>query len=137
MITKKQKEVLDFIDAYLSKKEMAPSLEEIARHFNLSSVSTAHHHVEALERQGYLRKKENHPRALELMDATNHIRNSGIQRQSSLTQLINNQFTEENFPEDQIICGDAIEILARLPDKSVDLIIADPPYNLSQGNKWS
>ncbi|OGF74289.1 DNA methylase [Candidatus Giovannonibacteria bacterium RIFCSPHIGHO2_02_43_16] len=34
----------------------------------------------------------------------------------------------------QIICGDAISHLQRLPDESIDLIVADPPYNLSKGN---
>lgn len=35
-----------------------------------------------------------------------------------------------------IINGDCIEEMAKLPDSSVDLIIADPPYNLSKGNNW-
>lgn len=40
---------------------------------------------------------------------------------------------------DRIICGEAIENLKKLPNKSIDLIVADPPYNLSQGNQlgWS
>lgn len=38
------------------------------------------------------------------------------------------------LPLDQILVGDNIEILATLPDKSVDLIFADPPYNLQLGN---
>lgn len=38
---------------------------------------------------------------------------------------------------DKIICGEAIENLRKLPDKSIDLIVADPPYNLSQGNQLS
>lgn len=44
--------------------EYAPSLEEIKKHLKLSSVSTAHHHVRALENLGYLRKEYNHPRAI-------------------------------------------------------------------------
>jgi site-specific DNA-methyltransferase (adenine-specific) len=39
------------------------------------------------------------------------------------------------FKEDQIICGDALKYLKNIPDKSVDLVIADPPYNLSKGSK--
>ena len=37
---------------------------------------------------------------------------------------------ETNLPFDQIIQGDCIEVLATLPESSVDLIFADPPYNL-------
>lgn len=64
MLTKRQKKVLDFIKSYIEKREYAPSLEEIKKHLGLSSVSTAHHHVRALENLGYLRKEYNHPRAI-------------------------------------------------------------------------
>jgi SOS regulatory protein LexA len=63
-ITKRQKETLDFIKAYRKKNGYAPSLEEIKKHLKLSSVSTAHHHVKALEAQGYLRKDDNQPRGI-------------------------------------------------------------------------
>ena len=64
MLTKRQKQVLDFINNYIDKRDYAPSLEEIKKHLRLSSVSTAHYHVQALENTGYLRKEFNHPRAL-------------------------------------------------------------------------
>ena len=35
----------------------------------------------------------------------------------------------------QIVCGDVLEHLKNLPSQSVDLVVADPPYNLSQGSK--
>ena len=38
----------------------------------------------------------------------------------------------------QIICGDCLEVMKELPDKSVDLVVADPPYNISKAewDKW-
>jgi repressor LexA len=63
-ITKRQKETLDFIIAYRAKNGYAPSLEEIRKHLKLASVSTAHHHVKALEAQGLLQKDENQPRGV-------------------------------------------------------------------------
>ncbi len=66
MLTKRQKQVLDFIKTYKDKHDYAPSLEEIKRHLHLSSVSTAHYHVQALQNSGYLRKDENQPRALDV-----------------------------------------------------------------------
>jgi SOS regulatory protein LexA len=68
MITKKQKEVLDFIKKYKGKKKYAPSLEEIRKHFRLASVSTAHHYIHALDDAGYLSKGENQPRSIELFE---------------------------------------------------------------------
>src|SRR3989344_4713714 len=73
MFTKRRKQVLDFIKNYLSKHDYAPSLEEIKKHLRLSSVSTAHYHVQALQDMGYLRKEENQPRALDVFAKQNLI----------------------------------------------------------------
>jgi len=64
MITKKQKQVLDFVSLYNKKKGYSPSLEEICKEFKLASVSTAHFHIKKLEYLGLLRKGENQPRSL-------------------------------------------------------------------------
>jgi len=64
MLTKRQKQALDFIKSYREKKGYAPSLEEIKRHLGLSSVSTAHYHVKRLQESGYLQKEYNQPRAV-------------------------------------------------------------------------
>jgi len=64
MITKRQKQVLDFITSFKKEKKIAPSLEEIKKHLKLSSVSTAHHHVKKLQEAGYLQKENNQPRAI-------------------------------------------------------------------------
>lgn len=68
MITKRQKQVLDFIKSFREKKGYAPSLEEIKRHLRLSSVSTIHHHVRSLEEMGYLKKQENLPRSIDIYE---------------------------------------------------------------------
>ena len=66
MITKRQKQILDYITKYESKNEFAPSLKEIKKHFKLSSESTIHQHIEALKEKGYLNKLKNKPRGIEL-----------------------------------------------------------------------
>jgi len=66
MLTKRQKQVLDFIKSFKEKREYAPSLEEIKKHLRLSSVSTAHYHILKLEKEGYIKKEKNEPRAIEL-----------------------------------------------------------------------
>lgn len=38
---------------------------------------------------------------------------------------------------DQVIQGDCLELMKRMPDNCIDLVIADPPYNLSKGGNWS
>jgi len=68
MLTKRQKQVLDFIKSFTDKKSYAPSLEEIKKHLRLSSISTAHFHVSRLKKLGYLKKEENKPRAVGVYD---------------------------------------------------------------------
>lgn len=267
MLTKRQKQVLVFLKNYKDKHDYAPSLEEIKKHLRLSSVSTAHYHVQALQSMGYLQKEENQPRALDVfsaqkfvqipilgtiaaglpIEAIEHKENIAVpqfklknnqyhfalrvQGESMLDEnindgdivivksqptadngqkvvaLINNQevslkkiYREKDYarlepanpqfkpivvpyeniqiqgvvvdiiktlqesphqvhvekninqgeqpkesisvpnphiPIDKIIKGDAIENMKKLPSNSIDLIIADPPYNLSKGNKWA
>lgn len=62
----KKQEILDFVGKYSSKHKYAPSLEEIKKHFNFASVSTAHYHIKKLQDAGLLRKQENKARAIKL-----------------------------------------------------------------------
>lgn len=66
MITKKQKQVLDFLNSYARNEGYAPSLDEIRKHFKLVSVSTAHYYVDRLEKEGYLKKEFNQPRSISI-----------------------------------------------------------------------
>lgn len=63
-LTPKQKKILKFIINYTKKNDYSPSLEEIAKHFNLKAVSTVHQYIEALKNKGYLKKEENKPRSI-------------------------------------------------------------------------
>jgi len=67
MLTKRQKQVLDFITGYRKRKGYAPVLEEIRKKFKLASVSTAHFHVSKLRDLGYLAKEENKPRSIDVL----------------------------------------------------------------------
>src|SRR3989338_7788426 len=64
ILTPKQKEIFAFVRKYSAKKDFAPSLQEIRKHFRLRSVATVHEHLAALESKGYLKKKKNQPRSI-------------------------------------------------------------------------
>ncbi|MFA7385979.1 MAG: transcriptional repressor LexA [Candidatus Paceibacterota bacterium] len=66
MITKKQKQVLDFISLYHKKKGYSPSLEEIKKHFRHSSVSTAHFYIKKLQSLGFIGRQDNKPRSINI-----------------------------------------------------------------------
>lgn len=64
-MTKRQREILDFIRSFQAAKGYAPSLEEIAVHFKLSAVSTVHEHLANMSRKGLLRRGWNRARSIE------------------------------------------------------------------------
>jgi len=66
MLTKKQKQILNYIEKFIEEKDYSPSLEDIRRHFRLSSRSTAHYYIETLREKGYLNKLDYQARAIEL-----------------------------------------------------------------------
>jgi len=66
MLTKRQKQVLDFIQKYTQKKDTSPTLNDIRKHLKLSSVSTVHHHLKILQERGYLKRKKNKARSIEI-----------------------------------------------------------------------
>lgn len=65
MLTKKQKEVLDYVRFFMEKKGIAPSLEEIREHFKFVSISTSHYHLSKLKKEGYL-ERESRARSIRL-----------------------------------------------------------------------
>ncbi len=67
VLTKRQKELYDFIEAYIGEQGYAPTLEEIAGRFALSSLATVHKHLSNLERKNLIRRQWNHSRAIELV----------------------------------------------------------------------
>lgn len=68
-LTKRQKEILDFIAVYLDRNGYAPTLEEIGDHFGLSSPATVYKHVEQLVDKGHLRKAPHQGRGLQLVES--------------------------------------------------------------------
>ncbi|RJQ54336.1 MAG: transcriptional repressor LexA [Actinobacteria bacterium] len=67
-LTKRQREILDFILSQMHRKGYPPSVREIGLAVGLSSSSTVHSHLSALERKGYIRRDPTKPRALEVLD---------------------------------------------------------------------
>jgi repressor LexA len=66
-ITKKQKEIFDYVENHIKTKGYAPSMEEIARHFRYNSLATVHKHLTHLQSKKLIRKKKNSSRSIELI----------------------------------------------------------------------
>src|SRR5260370_31673610 len=65
-LTKRQKDVLDFIADFVEENGYSPSYEELAHGVNLASLATVHKHIQALESRNYLRRLFNQSRSLEV-----------------------------------------------------------------------
>ena len=65
-LTKRQKQVLDFIAGFLDENGYCPSYEEIARGLDLASLATVHKHISVLETKSYLKRGFNQSRSIEL-----------------------------------------------------------------------
>jgi repressor LexA len=74
VLTKRQREILDFITRFVDEKGYSPSLMEIAGHFKLSSVATVHKHVDNLRKKGYVTKTWNANRSLDLTERAQGVR---------------------------------------------------------------
>ncbi len=66
-LTKRQREILDYLNGYAEANGFAPSFEEIAHQFNYSSLATVHEHLTNLERKGYIKRSYNESRAIEIL----------------------------------------------------------------------
>jgi repressor LexA len=66
-LTKRQREILNYLSAYAEENGYAPSFEEIARQFNYNSLATVHEHLSNLERKGYIKRAFNESRAIEIL----------------------------------------------------------------------
>lgn len=67
-LTDRQSQILDFIRADVHRKGFPPSVREIGEAVGLSSSSTVHSHLAALESKGFIRRDPSKPRALEVLD---------------------------------------------------------------------
>jgi repressor LexA len=68
-LTKRQREILDYLQEFIQQHGYAPSLEEVGRRFGLSSLATVHKHLTNLEEKGCIKRLWNRSRSVELLSA--------------------------------------------------------------------
>jgi repressor LexA len=66
-LTKRQREILTYLNEFIQQHGYAPSLEEIGHRFNLSSLATVHKHLTNLQDKGFIRRSWNRSRSVELL----------------------------------------------------------------------
>ena len=66
-LTKRQREILDYLNDFIQQHGYAPSLEEIGQRFSLSSLATVHKHLTNLQDKGFIKRAWNRSRSVELV----------------------------------------------------------------------
>ena len=66
-LTRRQKQVLDFLVGFINQKGYSPSFEEIGESLGLSSLATVHKHVGTLEKKGFIRRGYNQSRSIDVV----------------------------------------------------------------------
>ena len=68
MLTKKQKELFDYLKDYISNNQISPSFEEMKDAVNLKSKSGIHRLITSLEQRGFIKRLKHRARAMEIIE---------------------------------------------------------------------
>ncbi len=103
MLTKKQKELFDYLKEYISNNQISPSFEEMKEAVNLKSKSGIHRLISSLEERGFIKRLKHKARAMEIIEKDNK----------------NNNYSDDsiNIPLiGSIAAGEAIEAIENTSD---------------------
>jgi DNA (cytosine-5)-methyltransferase 1 len=120
-LTKRQKQIYDYIKWHMNKKGMSPTFEEIRKHFDLSALSTVHQHIKSLVEKNFIEKNGSSARGIELKENSEgviHIPLSGAIAAGQPIEAIENNEETITMPRGEIkrdndyyalkVCGDSM-----------------------------
>ena len=105
-ITRRQKEVLEFLTEFVQKNGYSPSYEEIARGLGLSSLATVHKHVTNLQAKGMLQRAHNRSRSIDVLPPRS--RNRPVERLPLMGRIAAGHPVEAIETAETISLGDII-----------------------------
>ena len=82
MLTKKQKELFDYLSGYIAKNEISPSFEETKNAINLKSKSGIHRLITSLEQRGFIKRLKHKARAMEITKTLSNLSNRSKEQDS-------------------------------------------------------
>jgi repressor LexA len=87
-LTKRQKEVLDYLVSFETRHGYAPSFEEIGKGLKLTSLATVHKHITTLEKKGFIRRGYNQSRSIEIVQLPKTPKEQVIERRVQELPLV-------------------------------------------------
>jgi len=127
-LTRRQKEIYDFVRDFIQNNGYSPSLQEIGRHFDLSAVATVHKHVSNLVDKGLLRRGRNQNRSLEVVESGPPVgvRELPLYGYVAAGQPIEAVAVEEIVPVPEVLAGKGRTYLLRVRgDSMIDEQVRD------------
>jgi repressor LexA len=146
-LTKRQREIFDFIRRYAAKYGYPPTVREIGKAVGLHSSSTVHAHLANLEKAGLLRRDPSKPRALELLidKAKKAVRPSGLPLVGNVAAgqpVLAEENIEEYIEVPDVIGGEDGDYVLRVRGDSMkdagilegDYVVVRPADDADDGN---
>jgi repressor LexA len=145
-LTKRQREIFDYIGTYLGKHGYPPTVREIGKAVGLHSSSTVHAHLSKLESLGVLRRDPSKPRALEVMvqRAKKAVRPTGLPLVGQVaagTPILAEENIEDYLEVPDVVGGEDGDYILRVRGESMkdagilegDFVVVRPTERASDG----
>ncbi len=137
-LTRRQKQILDFVARHIERRGYAPTLEEIGEHFGLSSLATVHKHLANLQSKGLVKRENHRSRALELVPAAVAVRAIEVPLLGRVAAGIPIEAVTSpetiSIPEDMLGRGETYVLQVR-GDSMIDEQIRDGDYVIVDGRR--
>lgn len=133
-LSKRQREIFDFISRYLSRHGYPPTVREIGKAVGLHSSSTVHAHLSKLEKLGVLKRDPTKPRAIEVMveRAKRAVRPTGLPLVGHVAAgepIVAEENVEEYLQVPDVIGGEAGDYILRVRgDSMIEVGILDGDF---------
>ena len=101
-LTRRQKQVLDFLIHFINRHGYSPSFEEMAGGLRLSSLATVHKHLQVLERKGFIRRRYNQSRSVEVVAIPGSVPYGKSLTRSGTSQADIGHTVPAGFPADSL-----------------------------------
>ena len=137
-LTRRQKEIYDFVARHIERKGYAPTIVEIGEHFDLHSLATVHKHLTNLQKKGLIKRAWNQSRALELVPAEVKIRAVELPllgRVAAGTPIEAVQSSETIFVPENMVGRKETYVLQVKGDSMIDEQIRDGDYVIVEDRK--
>jgi len=87
MLTKKQKELFDYLHQYIAKYKISPSFEEMKKAVNLKSKSGIHRLITSLEQRGFIKRLKHKARAMEITRVLDNYQNNNSNNNNNVSYI--------------------------------------------------